>query len=216
VVGDWAVRRPGLRPGGWAFQYRNDHYPDVDDTAVAGVALLRTGLADSDPQVKLAIERAMEWVIGMQSKNGGWGAFDADNTHYYLNHIPFADHGALLDPPTVDVTARCLSFLAQAGLPRDHQAIQRGLAYLQREQEDDGSWYGRWGTNFIYGTWSTLCAVNACGEDHASPYIRKAVEWLKNRQRADGGWGEGGETYWKERRDHTSPARRPSHPGDRR
>jgi squalene-hopene/tetraprenyl-beta-curcumene cyclase len=94
-------------------------------------------------------------------------------------------------------------FLAQAGLPRDHQAIQRGLAYLQREQEDDGSWYGRWGTNFIYGTWSTLCAVNACGEDHASPYIRKAVEWLKNRQRADGGWGEGGETYWKERRDHT-------------
>lgn len=202
VVGDWAVRRPGLRPGGWAFQYRNDHYPDVDDTAVAGVALLRTGLADSDPRVKLAIERAMEWVIGMQSKNGGWGAFDADNTHYYLNHIPFADHGALLDPPTVDVTARCLSFLAQAGLPRDHQAIQRGLAYLQREQEDDGSWYGRWGTNYIYGTWSTLCAVNACGEDHASPYIRKAVEWLKNRQRADGGWGEGGETYWKERCDH--------------
>jgi squalene-hopene/tetraprenyl-beta-curcumene cyclase len=203
VVGDWAVRRPGLRPGGWAFQYRNDHYPDVDDTAVAGVALLRTGLADSDPRVKLAIERAMEWIIGMQSKNGGWGAFDADNTHYYLNHIPFADHGALLDPPTVDVTARCLSFLAQAGLPREHPAIERGLAYLQREQEDDGSWYGRWGTNYIYGTWSTLCAVNACGEAHNSPYIRKAVEWLKARQRTDGGWGEGGETYWKERRDHT-------------
>jgi squalene-hopene/tetraprenyl-beta-curcumene cyclase len=201
VEGDWAVRRPGLRPGGWAFQYRNAHYPDVDDTAVAGVALLRTGLADSDPRVKLSIDRAIEWIIGMQSKNGGWGAFDADNTHYYLNHIPFADHGALLDPPTVDVTARCLSFLAQAGLPRDHQAIQRGLAYLQREQEDDGSWYGRWGTNYIYGTWSALCALNACGEDHNSPYIRKAVEWLKDRQRADGGWGEGGETYWKERRD---------------
>jgi squalene-hopene/tetraprenyl-beta-curcumene cyclase len=202
VEGDWAVRRPGLRPGGWAFQYQNAHYPDVDDTAVAGVALLRTGLADTDPRVKLSIDRAIEWVIGMQSKNGGWGAFDADNTHYYLNHIPFADHGALLDPPTVDVTARCLSFLAQAGLPRDHQAIQRGLAYLQREQEDDGSWYGRWGTNYIYGTWSALCALNACGEDHQSPYIRKAVAWLKERQRSDGGWGEGGETYWKERRDY--------------
>jgi squalene-hopene/tetraprenyl-beta-curcumene cyclase len=202
VVGDWGARRPGLRPGGWAFQYRNDHYPDVDDTAVAGVALLRTGLADSDPRVKLAIDRAVEWVIGMQSKNGGWGAFDADNTHYYLNHIPFADHGALLDPPTVDVTARCLSFLAQAGMTRDDPAVARGLAYLQREQEADGSWYGRWGTNYIYGTWSALCALNACGEDHGSPYIRKAVEWLKARQRADGGWGEGGETYWKERRDH--------------
>jgi squalene-hopene/tetraprenyl-beta-curcumene cyclase len=201
VAGDWAVKRPGLRPGGWAFQYRNDHYPDVDDTAVAGVALLRSGLADSDPKVKNAIDRAIEWVVGMQSKNGGWGSFDADNTHYYLNHIPFADHGALLDPPTVDVSARCLSFLAQAGLGRDHPAVARGLDYLRREQEDDGSWYGRWGTNYIYGTWSALCAFNACGEDHASPHIRKAVEWLKSRQRADGGWGEGGETYWKERRD---------------
>ena len=201
VSGDWAVRRPGLRPGGWAFQYWNNHYPDVDDTAVAGMALLRSGLADDDPKVRIAIDRAIEWVIGMQSKNGGWGAFDADNTQYYLNHIPFADHGALLDPPTVDVSARCLSFLAQAGMKSDHPVIARGLDYLRREQEPDGSWFGRWGTNYVYGTWSALCAFNACGEDPQAPHIRKAVEWLKGFQQPDGGWGEGGETYWKERKD---------------
>ena len=201
VVGDWAVKRPGLRPGGWAFQYWNDHYPDVDDTAVAGMALLRSGLADSDPKVRESVDRAIEWVVGMQSRNGGWGAFDADNTHYYLNHIPFADHGALLDPPTVDVSARCLSFLAQAGFARDHPVMARGLDYLRREQEPDGSWFGRWGTNYVYGTWSALCAFNACGEDPNAPHIRKAVAWLEGFQQADGGWGEGGETYWKNRKD---------------
>ena len=201
VVGDWAAVRPGLRPGGWAFQYWNDHYPDVDDTAVAGMALLRSGRAASDPKVREAVDRAIEWVVGMQSRNGGWGAFDADNTHYYLNHIPFADHGALLDPPTVDVSARCLSFLAQAGFARDHPVIARGLDYLRKEQEPDGSWFGRWGTNYVYGTWSALCAFNACGEDPQEPHIRKAVEWLKGFQQPDGGWGEGGETYWKERKD---------------
>jgi squalene-hopene/tetraprenyl-beta-curcumene cyclase len=201
VPGDWTVRRPGLLPGGWAFQYRNDHYPDVDDTAVAGMALLRSGLADRDPRVRYAIDRAITWIVGMQSKNGGWGAFDADNTHYYLNHIPFADHGALLDPPTVDVSARCLGFLAQAGMKRDDPVIARGLDYLRRQQEPDGSWFGRWGTNFVYGTWSALCAFNACGEDAQAPHIRKAVDWLKSFQQPDGGWGEGGETYWKERKD---------------
>jgi squalene-hopene/tetraprenyl-beta-curcumene cyclase len=200
VVGDWAVKRPGLRPGGWAFQYWNNHYPDVDDTAVAGMALLRSGLADSDPKMRESVDRAVEWIVGMQSRNGGWGAFDADNTHYYLNHIPFADHGALLDPPTADVSARCLSFLAQAGFSRDHPAVARGLAYLRREQEPDGSWFGRWGTNYVYGTWSALCAFNACGEDMRAPHIRKAVAWLESFQQADGGWGEGGETYWKERK----------------
>jgi squalene-hopene/tetraprenyl-beta-curcumene cyclase len=200
LVGDWGDRRPGLRPGGWAFQYRNDYYPDVDDTAAAGMALLRSGLADEDPKVRHAIDRAIEWVIGMQSKNGGWGAFDADNLHFYLNHIPFADHGALLDPPTVDVSARCLGFLAQAGLDRDHPTVARGLDYLRREQEADGAWFGRWGTNYIYGTWSALSAFNAFGEDPEAPHIRKAVDWLTARQRADGGWGEGGETYWKEQR----------------
>lgn len=196
VVGDWAEQRPKTRPGGWAFQYRNDHYPDVDDTAVVGLLLHRAG----PERYEEAIARAAEWIVGMQSKNGGWGAFDADNTNYYLNHIPFADHGALLDPPTADVTARCLSFLGQLGYPRSHQAVRRGLAFLIREQEEDGSWYGRWGTNYIYGTWSALCAFNAFGEDAAAPHMRRAVEFLLSRQREDGGWGEDGATYWRERR----------------
>src|SRR3546814_6906664 len=146
------------------------------------------------------LERAAEWIVGMQSKNGGWGAFDADNTHYYLNHIPFADHGALLDPPTEDVTARCISMMAQLGYERDHPTVARGLAYLRREQQPDGSWFGRWGTNYIYGNWSVLCAFNAAGEDMSAPPIRKAVEWLIKKQRPDGGWGEDGATYWSEHR----------------
>ena len=196
--GDWSGRRPTTRPGGWAFQYRNDQYPDVDDTAVVAMALDRA----DDPRYREAIDRATEWIVGMQSKNGGWAAFDADNTHYYLNHIPFADHGALLDPPTVDVTSRCVSMLAQLGYARDNPAIARGLAYLRREQEQDGSWFGRWGTNYVYGTWSALCAFNAAGENMQAPHIRKAVEWLNSRHReGDGGWGEDGATYWLDRRD---------------
>ena len=195
--GDWAWQRPGLRPGGWAFQYENAHYPDVDDTALVGMALDRA----ADPRHGEAIARAAEWVIGMQSANGGWGSFDAENTHFHLNRIPFADHGALLDPPTSDVSGRCLGFLAQLGHRRDHPAVVRAIEFLKREQEHDGSWYGRWGTNYIYGTWSVLSALNAAGEDPQQPYIRKAVEWLKQRQREDGGWGEDGATYWKERRD---------------
>ena len=196
VRGDWAVRRPAVRPGGWPFQYRNDHYPDIDDTAVIVMALDRAG----DGRYREAIERGVEWIIGMQSKDGGWGAFDADNTYHYLNYIPFADHGALLDPPTADVTARCTSMLVQLGYKRDDPRVARGLDFLSRAQEPDGSWYGRWGTNYIYGTWSVLCAFNAAGEDMAAPHIRKAVEWLKSRRREDGGWGEDGATYWAEHR----------------
>lgn len=196
VDGDWKIRRPDLRPGGWAFQYRNDYYPDVDDTAVVVMAIDRAG----NPEHKEAVERATEWVIGMQSENGGWGAFDADNTYDYLNHIPFADHGALLDPPTADVSARCISMLAQLGYAKDHPVMVRGLDYLKAEQEPDGSWFGRWGTNYIYGTWSVLNALNAAGEDMQQPYIRKAIDWLVSRQNTDGGWGEDGATYWAERR----------------
>ncbi|HLF59014.1 MAG TPA: squalene--hopene cyclase [Alphaproteobacteria bacterium] len=196
VAGDWEWARPGLRPGGWAFQYWNDYYPDVDDTAVVAMALERS----SGPRYRQSLARAIEWIVGMQCKNGGWGSFDADNTQYYLNNIPFADHGALLDPPTADVSARCVSMLAQLGFKRDDPALARGLAYLRREQEADGSWFGRWGTNYIYGTWSVLCAFNAAGEDMKAPHIRKAVDWLKSRQGADGGWGEDGATYWQERR----------------
>jgi len=197
VVGDWADVRPGVRPGGWAFQYNNAHYPDVDDSAVVAMALDRIG----DPSHKEALDRAVEWIVGMQSKNGGWGSFDADNTHYYLNHIPFADHGALLDPPTEDVTARCVCMLVQVGNESGKAAAQRGLAYLRETQQPDGSWFGRWGTNYIYGTWSVLCAFNAAGEDMSAPYIRKAVDWLKDCQREDGGWGEDGATYWQETRE---------------
>ncbi|HAT34954.1 MAG TPA: squalene--hopene cyclase, partial [Rhodospirillaceae bacterium] len=131
---------------------------------------------------------------------GGWGSFDADNTHYSLNHIPFADHGALLDPPTVDVSARCIGMLAQLGYGPDSEPVRRGVDFLKREQEEDGSWFGRWGTNYIYGTWSALCALHAAGEDMNAPYVKKAVEWLKSRQRFDGGWGEDGASYWDERK----------------
>jgi squalene-hopene/tetraprenyl-beta-curcumene cyclase len=190
------VNRRDLRPGGWAFQYRNDFYPDVDDTAAVVVALDRA----ADPAAREAIARGAEWVIGMQGSRGGWGAFDADNEYYWLEHIPFADHGALLDPATADVSARCLSMLAQLGYEREHPVMARGLAYLRREQEADGSWFGRWGTNYIYGTWSALCAFNAAGEDMQAPHIRKAVQWLESCQREGGGWGEDCATYWPSRR----------------
>jgi squalene-hopene/tetraprenyl-beta-curcumene cyclase len=196
VKGDWSWQKPDLAPGGWAFQYRNDHYPDVDDTAVVAIALDRM----SDPRAKAAIQRAEAWILGMQSKNGGWGSFDVDNDKYYLNNIPFADHGALLDPPTADVSGRCLAMLAQLGYKKTHPAVARAIEYLKKEQEADGSWFGRWGTNYVYGTWSVLTALNAVGEDPRQPYIQKAVAWLKSRQRGDGGWGEDGATYRQERR----------------
>ena len=196
VPGDWSVRRPGLRPGGWAFQYWNDYYPDVDDTAVVGMLLHRQG----DPAHAEALDRAREWIIGMQSRgggkyDGGWGAFEPENTHLHLNHIPFADHGALLDPPTADVTARCVSFLAQLGMPADDPVMARAIAFLQREQEAEGSWFGRWGTNYIYGTWSVLCAFNAAGIPPGDAAVRRAVDWLVSVQRDDGGWGEDEESY---------------------
>lgn len=196
VRGDWIANRGHVRPGGWAFQYWNDHYPDVDDTAVVGMALHR-----ADPEAsRESIDRAAEWVEGMQSGNGGWGAFDADNEYYFLEHIPFADHGALLDPPTVDVSARCVGFLAQLGYKKDDPVMARALDYIRREQEADGSWFGRWGTNYVYGTWSALTALNAGGEDMNAPHARRAVDWLKAYQQPDGGWGEDCGTYWEEKR----------------
>ena len=194
--GDWKVRRPHVRPGGWAFQYANPDYPDVDDTAVVAMAMHRQG----DPRYAEAIERACEWIVGMQSANGGWGAFEPENEHFYLNAIPFADHGALLDPPTVDVTARCVGLLAQVDRDRFAGPIARALAWIRSEQEPDGSWFGRWGANYIYGTWSVLVALRAAGVDLSEPWVRKAVDWLKAQQRADGGWGEGLETYEPGRR----------------
>jgi squalene-hopene/tetraprenyl-beta-curcumene cyclase len=191
VAGDWADNTPGTRPGGWAFQYNNAHYPDVDDTAVVGMLLHRA----KDPAYAASIARAREWIIGMQSTNGAWGAFDINNDRQYLNHIPFADHGALLDPPTEDVTARCISFLAQLGAEEDRAAIERGVAYLRRTQMPDGSWFGRWGTNYVYGTWSVLCALNAAGVAPEDPMVARATAWLVSKQRGDGGWGEDCESY---------------------
>ncbi|WP_448582963.1 squalene--hopene cyclase [Thermaurantiacus sp.] len=196
--GDWKVRRPHVRPGGWAFQYANPDYPDVDDTAVVAMAMHRQG----DPRYTEAIERACEWIVGMQSSNGGWGAFEPENEHFYLNAIPFADHGALLDPPTVDVTARCVGLLAQVDRARFAEPIARALAWIRSEQEADGSWFGRWGANYIYGTWSVLVALKAAGVDFSEPWVKRAVAWLKAQQRADGGWGEGLETYEAGRRGH--------------
>jgi squalene-hopene/tetraprenyl-beta-curcumene cyclase len=197
-VGDWAMTRPGVRPGGWAFQYNNPDYPDLDDTAVVVMAMDRaaSGATNDAADYKEAIARGREWIEGLQSRDGGYAAFDADNSYAYLNHIPFADHGALLDPPTADVTARCISMLAQLGeRPSDNAGLRRAVDWLLRAQETDGSWYGRWGMNYIYGTWSALCALNAAGFDPAAPQMRRVVGWLVSIQNPDGGWGEGGESY---------------------
>ncbi|RBP12194.1 squalene-hopene/tetraprenyl-beta-curcumene cyclase [Roseiarcus fermentans] len=195
VKGDWAVGRPNVRPGGWAFQYANAHYPDLDDTAVVAMAMDRAS-GRSSHRDAAAIGRAKEWIEGLQSRDGAWGAFDADNTHEVLNNIPFADHGALLDPPTADVTARCVSMLAQLGDTRETSpSLARGLDALIASQEKDGSWFGRWGMNYVYGTWSALCALNAAGVDSAAPCVRRAVDWLVRIQNADGGWGEAGDSY---------------------
>ena len=197
VAGDWAEARPGVPPGGWAFQYANPHYPDVDDTAAVVLALDRAEkqIGPAGPAVARSIALATDWVLGMQSKGGGWGAFDADNTHHHLNSIPFADHGALLDPPTSDVSGRCLAMLAQLGHAPDSPAMRQAIDYMLAEQEPDGSWYGRWGVNYVYGTWSALTALNAAGLPPGHPAMRRAVAWLKARQNADGGWGEDGFTY---------------------
>ena len=192
VVGDWAEQRPDVRPGGWAFQYNNAYYPDTDDTAMVVMVLDRL---DKD-KYRAAIDRAVEWILGLQSKNGGWGAFDADNTAHYLNHIPFADHGALLDPPSADVTARCLSMLGQLGYQKDHPAVASAIEYLRREQEKEGCWFGRWGTNYIYGTWSVLCSLNAVGISPKDEMVRRATDWIFSKQRTDGGWGEAGDSYY--------------------
>ncbi len=196
VKGDWAERRPDVRPGGWAFQYHNAHYPDLDDTAVVVMAMDRAKReGDAGQAYDDAVSRAVEWTVGLQSRNGGWAAFDADNVDHYLNNIPFADHGALLDPPTADVSARCISMLAQLGQTPESPMMKAGLAYLEREQEADGSWFGRWGVNYIYGTWSALCALNAAGFDGTTPSVRKAADWLLAIQKDDGGWGEDCTSY---------------------
>jgi squalene-hopene/tetraprenyl-beta-curcumene cyclase len=191
---DWAFNRPEVRGGGWPFQFINSHYPDLDDTAVVAYGMHRCG----DQRFKNPVQRAAEWICGMQSRNGGFASFDADNDHISLNEIPFADHGALLDPPTEDVSARCVLLLARLRDSEAFKSVKRKcLEYLFRSQEPDGSWYGRWGTNYIYGTWSVLMALEeeGLGIEHAA--VRRGAAWLKSVQRADGGWGEGCDTYFE-------------------
>ncbi len=196
-AGDWNFYKKNLTPGGWAFQFNNDYYPDVDDTALVGMFLDRYNRKKNIKKVEQCLERTRKWIISMQSKNGGWGAFDIDNTKYYLNSIPFADHGALLDPPTADVSARCLSFLKQQNNPKSNFSINKGLKYLLSEQKDDGSWYGRWGTNYIYGTWSVVSALNLLDFPQKEDVFKKASNYLKGMQKSDGGWGEDGKSYYK-------------------
>ncbi len=192
VQGDWSIRAPNLKPGGWAFQYANAYYPDLDDTAMVA-ALLH--VAAPDGRYREPIERATDWLVGLQSSNGAFGAFDIDNDFLYLNKIPFADHGALCDPPTEDVSGRVLLPLGLLKRPQDRSAIERCVAYLKSMQQPDGSWWGRWGTNYIYGTWSVLAGLAFVGEDLQQPCIRKAVSWLESIQHADGGWGESNDSY---------------------
>lgn len=193
VRGDWSEGREQLAPGGWAFQYANPHYPDLDDTAVIAMAMHRAGRALESPRFDTAIDRACSWIEGLQSKNGGWAAFDADNDKEYLNNVPFSDHGALLDPPTPDLTGRCVSMLAQCG--RKGVPLARGIEYLKKTQRRDGAWFGRWGINYIYGTWSAVCALRSIGMPAGAPQMHRAAAWLTSIQNDDGGWGEDGDSY---------------------
>jgi squalene-hopene/tetraprenyl-beta-curcumene cyclase len=187
--GDWAIRRPGLAPGGWAFEFENDLYPDVDDTAVVALALRELGMGEE------AVDRGLDWIKGMQSANGGWGAFDADNSSYWLYKLPFCDFGYVIDPPSEDVSAHALEVLAPEGRYAD--SVARGVEYLVREQQWDGSWWGRWGVNHVYGTGAVLPALEACGFEPAHPVMTKAVGWLDSVQHGGGGFGEDIRSYYE-------------------
>jgi len=193
TMGDWAIKAPNCEPGGWAFQFENDYYPDVDDTAMVlmGMAKILPSRPDLFDRMEGVFRRACLWVMAMQGTDGGWGAFDRDNDLLFLNHIPFADHGALLDPSTSDLTGRVLELLGSLGYGPDFPPAARAIRYLRREQESDGSWFGRWGVNYIYGTWSVVAGLKSVGVPMSEPWVVRAMEFLLARQNADdGGWGE--------------------------
>jgi len=192
--GDWRIKSPELEPGGWAFEFLNDWYPDVDDSGFVMIALKGTQVKDRK-SMNDAIGRGINWCLGMQSKNGGWGAFDKDNTKYLLNKIPFADLEANIDPPSADLTGRMLELMGTFGYAKEYPAAARAIEFLKKNQEPEGPWWGRWGVNYLYGTWSVMCGLAAIGVDPREPYIRKAVNWIKSRQNIDGGWGETCESY---------------------
>jgi squalene-hopene/tetraprenyl-beta-curcumene cyclase len=192
--GDWQVRCKDVLCGGWAFEFQNDGYPDIDDTAVVVLALLEAG---KEADVRDAVDRAVRWVLAMRSKNGAWAAFDKDNTRDIVYRLPFADFGALLDPPSEDVTAHVLEMLAHVEVPDKKRAIGRGLSYLRRMQRPDGSWFGRWGVNYIYGTWCVIAALAALRDTGyaVQEMIGRGCAWLLPRQNGDGGWGESCASY---------------------
>jgi squalene-hopene/tetraprenyl-beta-curcumene cyclase len=203
VSGDWA-RRNSAPPGGWYFEHRNPRYPDVDDTCMALMVLRRArGTGDQRDQ-EASIQRGLAWMLGMQNADGGFASFDRDNDKEWLTHVPFADHNAMIDPSTADITGRvleCLGHFPALGFGPSHPVVRRAVDFLKRDQETDGSWYGRWGVNHIYGTWQVLRGLAAAGENKDAPYIRRAVSWLRGHQNSDGGWGESIASY-------TDPAQR--------
>ena len=192
--GDWAVKVPNIEPGGWYFEFNNEFYPDTDDTAQVLLALSKVDNPRERYQHEVA-ERAIAWEFAMQCKNGGWGSFDKDNTKMIFQFIPFADHNAMLDPPTVNITGRMLEMLAVYGYTRQDKRVQRAIDFIFKEQESDGSWFGRWGVNYIYGTFLVLRGLDAIGVDHLEPQVQQAAEWIRMVQNADGGWGESCGTY---------------------
>ena len=194
--GDWQVRAKDAQPGGWAFEFHNKWYPDIDDTAEVIMALNQSRLSpEHEPRKEKAIRRGVEWILALQSKNGGWAAFDKDNNRKYVSRLPFSDFGEVLDPTTVDVTAHILEMFGQLGYPRDFPPLRRAYLYILKEQDKDGSWFGRWGVNHIYGVGAVLSALAAVGEDMSQSYVRRAVDWLLLRQNDDGGWGESCASY---------------------
>jgi squalene-hopene/tetraprenyl-beta-curcumene cyclase len=197
VPGDWSVKLPHVKPGGWAFEYANNYYPDVDDTAVALIALapFRDQPKWRARGIEEVIRLGVDWLIAMQSSGGGWGAFDKDNNKKILTKIPFCDFGEALDPPSVDVTAHVVEAFAKLGISRRHPSMALALAYIRREQEEDGPWFGRWGVNYLYGTGAALPALAAIGEDMSQDYIGRACDWLISRQQESGGWGESCASY---------------------
>jgi squalene-hopene/tetraprenyl-beta-curcumene cyclase len=192
--GDWSVKRPDTEPSGWAFEFQNDWYPDIDDTAMVLLALQYMPATNLRAQ-EATLRRALDWLLAMQSKDGGWAAFDVDNNWQILKHVPFADHNAMLDPTCPDITGRALEALAANGYDRSHPACQRAIDYLVRSQEADGSWYGRWGVAYLYGTCFALRGLRAMGEDDHEPHVQRANEWIRSLQNADGGWGESCASY---------------------
>ena len=192
AIGASSIR--DLEPGGWVFEYRNDFYPDTDDTAMVLMALARTGAADS-PAAKPAVDRALRWLLGMQNRDGGWAAFDRDVTREVLTKVPFADHNAMLDPSCPDITARVLEALGCHGFSVDHPQVRRALAFLRKTQEKSGCWIGRWGVNYLYGCWQVLVGLQKIGFDMRDPMVRHAVCWLELTQQANGGWGESCGSY---------------------